>query len=170
MQTPGKRRQGLKIYLGGPMFRAAEVQYNLSLSGRLRKGGFEVYCPNENAGINDKTRADITPEAVYIADIRELESSNIFLCQVSEDSGTMWEAGYMDCLQHLDTSGFYKGVIGLATDIRLRTPPNPKKIGVDNQAFHVNAFITGGLKMSLGVYLDEESMIARLSALKEGAK
>jgi nucleoside 2-deoxyribosyltransferase len=117
----------LKIYLGGPMFSAADVQYNRALADRLRALGFEVYCPNENASINDKTRSDLTGEAIYLADIRELESSNIFLCQVAEDSGTMWEAGYMNCLARHVNPKRYFGTIGLATDIRLRTLPNPRQ-------------------------------------------
>ena len=152
----------MRIYLGGPMFTAAEVAHNLRLAARLRQEGFSVYTPNENASINDKSRTDITPERVYEADIHELEAANVFVCQVAEDSGTMWEAGYMDCLsKHVDRERYW-GVIGLATDIRLHTNPDPSKTGIDNQALHVNAFISGGLKCSLGVYLDEDTMIDAL--------
>src|SRR5208283_3709476 len=127
----------MKIYLGGPMFSAAEVQYNLQLAARLRSLSFQVYCPNENISINDKTRTDLTGERIYQADMEEIESSNIFLCQVSEDSGTMWEAGYMDCLSRRVAPNRYLGSIGLATDIRLRTLPNPEQSGADNQAFYL---------------------------------
>jgi nucleoside 2-deoxyribosyltransferase len=157
----------MKLYLGGPMFLAADVAHNISLARRLRKAGFEVYCPNENNSINDKTRVDITPEKVYLSDIQQLENSNVFVCQVAEDSGTMWESGYMDCLSKRVDSARYLGTIGLATDIRLQTMPDPSRAGVDNQALHLNAFITGGLKLSLGIYLDEESMIRKLISLKE---
>jgi hypothetical protein len=72
----------------------------------------------------------------------------------------------MNCLsRHVDPSRYY-GVIGLATDMRLRTPPHPDKHGVENQALHINALIVGGLQRSLGVYLDEESMIARLEQIR----
>jgi hypothetical protein len=149
------------------MFTAAEVAHNLRLAAKLRREGFEVYAPNENVSINDKSRADITPERVYDSDIRELEAANIFVCQVAEDSGTMWEAGYMDCLsKHVDRQR-YLGVIGLATDIRLRTTPDATKVGIDNQALHINAFISGGLKCSLGVYLDEDAMIAALRSTRD---
>ena len=152
----------MKLYLGGPMFTAAEVAYNLRLAARLREHGFAVYCPNESEPINDKTRTNVTARLVYDVDIEALESCHVLICQVSEDSGTNWEAGYMDCLaKHVDPARYY-GVIGLATDIRLRTPPDPSKSGVENQAGHVNALVVGGLQQSLGVYLDEEAMIARL--------
>jgi hypothetical protein len=156
----------VKIYLGGPMFSAADVQYNVGLAAQLRDLGLNVYCPNENVLINDKTRSDLTGEAIYRADVAELESSNVFLCQVAEDSGTMWEAGYMDCLsRHVDPKR-YLGCIGLATDIRLRTPPNPRQAGVDNQAFYLNQFVVGGLKLSLGVYLTEDDLFTHLLLLK----
>ena len=152
----------MKIYLGGPMFTYAEVVNNLRLAKKLRENGFEVYCPNENDSINDKTRTDITAEKIYMADVKELENSNVFLCQVAEDSGTMWEAGYMDCLSKYVDSEKYKGAIGLATDIRLQTAPDPKKCGIDNQSMYLNQFIIGGLKLSLGVFTDEDQLIQKL--------
>ncbi len=156
----------MKLYLAGPMFTAAEATYNLRLARRLREHGFEVYCPNESEPINDKTRNDITGERIYQADIEALEWSNVYVYQVSEDSGTNWEAGYMDCLStHVDPSRYY-GVIGLATDIRLRSLPDPTKTGVENQAGHANALVIGGLQRSLGVYLDEAGMIERLLAVR----
>jgi hypothetical protein len=152
----------MRLYLGGPMFTAAEVTHNLRLAGVLREHGFEVYCPNESEPINDKTRTDITGKVIYEFDIEALEASNVMICQVSEDSGTNWEAGYMDCLsKHVNPDQYY-GVIGLATDIRLRTLPDPAKSGVDNQAGYLNQLVVGGLQRSLGIYLDEASMIERL--------
>ena len=162
----------MKLYLAGPMFTAAEVAYNLALTARLREHGFEVYCPNESEPINDKTRNDITGRIIYDFDIAALEASNVLICQVSEDSGTNWEAGYMDCLAKRVDPARYYGVIGLATDIRLRTPPDPTKAGVDNQAGYLNPLVVGGLQGSLGVYVDEETMIARLLEVRrerEGA-
>jgi hypothetical protein len=157
---------GMKIYLGGPMFSLPNVLFNLDLARTLRGRGFEVYCPNENARINDKTRPDITAEAVYRADLEELESAEVFLCQVAEDSGTMWEAGYFDRLTREDPMR-YAGVIGLATDIRLATPPDPTKTGVDNQSWAINAFIIGGLKSSLGVYHDLDALFRALDKCRE---
>lgn len=149
------------------MFVAAEVAHNLRLAARLRAEGFEVYCPNESEPINDKTRIDITTRKVYEWDLAALEAANVYICQVSEDSGTNWEAGYMDCLaRHVDPSRYY-GVIGLATDIRLRTPPDPTKSGPHNLAGLINAFVAGGLESSLGIVLDEEHLIQRLHEIRE---
>jgi len=156
----------MKIYLGGPMFVAAEVRYNLWLAGELRAHGFEVYCPNESEPINDKTRTDITGRTVYLADIAAVEDANVLLCQVSEDSGTNWEAGYMDCLARRVDPARYYGILGLATDIRLDAPPDPTKPGVDNQTLHINQLVVGGLQLSLGIVYDEESAIVRLLEIR----
>ncbi len=152
----------MELYLAGPMFTAAEATYNLALAARLRGHGFGVYCPNESEPINDKTRSDVTARLIYDVDLAALESANVLICQVSEDSGTNWEAGYMDCLSRRVDPDRYYGVIGLATDIRLRTLPDPAKSGVENQAGYVNALVVGGLQRSLGVFLDEEEMVAKL--------
>jgi hypothetical protein len=152
----------MRVYLGGPMFVAAEVRYNLWLADELRRSGFEVYSPNESEPINDKTRTDITARKIYDADIEALEWSNVYICQVSEDSGTNWEAGYMDALNKRVDASRYLGVLGLATDIRLQQPPVPSRSGIDNQAFYVNSFVVGGMQSSLGVVYSEDDLIAAL--------
>lgn len=152
----------MRLYLGGPMFVAPEVRYNLWLTGELRQAGFEVYCPNESEPVNDKTRTDITARKIYDADVQALLDSHVYICQVSEDSGTNWEAGYMDALnKHVD-SHRYLGVLGLATDIRLQQLPDPARPGIENQAFYVNPFIVGGMQSSLGVVYSEAELISRL--------
>lgn len=156
----------MRIYLGGPMFTQAEAEYNLRLATKLRDRGYSVYCPNESEPINDKTQINVTAKMIYEFDIAALEDANLLVCQVSEDSGTNWEAGYMDCLSRRVDPGRHYGIVGLATDMRLRTLPDPDKTGLDNQAFHVNALVAGGLQSSLGVYLDEDSLFARLAEIR----
>lgn len=156
----------MRVYLGGPMFVAAEVRYNLWLAALLRDHGYEVYCPNESEPINDKTRTDITARKIYDADIEALEWANVYICQVSEDSGTNWEAGYMDCLSKRVDPGRYYGVIGLATDIRLQQRPDPARSGIENQAFYVNSFIVGGMQSSLGVAYSEDDLLGRLAGIR----
>ena len=157
----------MKIYLGGAMFTKAEIEYNLKMAEKLRSCGFEVYCPNENTQINDKLSADITGELIFQLDMEQMLSSNVYICQISEDSGTMYETGFMDCLnKHVDPSKYY-GVIGLATDMRLKTAPDPRKSGVDNQAMYLNQFVIGGLKSSLGVYTDEDALLEALKRVEK---
>ena len=156
----------MRIYMAGAMFTEADKQYNLRLAERLRSHGFEVYCPNESEPINDKTRTDVTGKMIYDFDILELEASNVVLFQVSEDSGSNWEAGYMDALsKYVDPQRWY-GVMGMATDIRLQSIPNPSKSGVDNQAGYLNQLVVGGLQKSLGIYRTADAAIARLIEIR----
>ncbi|CAN5412443.1 hypothetical protein BH09CHL1_BH09CHL1_31200 [soil metagenome] len=156
----------MRIYLGGPMFTQADGEYNLRLATKLRNQGYSVYCPNESEPINDKTHTNVTAKMIYEFDIAALEDANLLVCQVSEDSGTNWEAGYMDCLsRRVDPSRYY-GIVGLATDMRLRSLPDLNRTGVDNQALHINALVIGGLQSSLGVYLDQEALFARLAEIR----
>lgn len=156
----------MRIYMAGAMFTAADKEFNLRLAAQLRTHGFDVYCPNESEPINDKKRTDVTAEMIYDFDIRELEASNVVLLQVSEDSGSNWEAGYMDALsKHVDPERWY-GVMGMATDIRLQTLPNPAQSGVENQAGNLNALIVGGLQQSLGVFTSADDAIAQLRRIR----
>jgi hypothetical protein len=156
----------MRIYMAGAMFTEADKQYNLGLAERLRSHGFAVYCPNESEPINDKTRTNVTGKMIYDYDIAELEASNVVLLQVSEDSGSNWEAGYMDALaKYADPNRWY-GVIGMATDIRLQSIPNPGQAGVDNQAGYINQLVVGGLQKSLGIYGTIDEAIARLMDIR----
>ena len=157
----------MQVYVGGPMFTAAEKRYNLWLAGVLRDAGYDVYCPNESEPINDKTRDDVTGRLIYEYDIGELEASNVVLFQVSEDSGSNWEAGYMDALsKYVDPERWY-GVMGMATDIRLQSVPNPAQSGVDNQAGYLNQLVVGGLQKSLGIYRTADDAIDRLIHIRD---
>lgn len=156
----------MRIYMAGAMFTEADKEYNLRLAARLRSEGFEVYCPNESEPINDKTRTDVTGAMIYNYDIGELEASQVVLFQVSEDSGSNWEAGYMDALsRYVDPHRWY-GVLGMATDIRLQSVPNPAQSGVDNQAGYLNQLVVGGLHQSLGIVRTADDAIARLIAIR----
>jgi hypothetical protein len=156
----------MRIYMAGAMFTEADKEYNLRLAATLRSHQFDVFCPNESEPTNDKTRTDITGALIYDYDIGQLEASNVVLLQVSEDSGSNWEAGYMDALSRYGDSGRWYGVIGMATDIRLQSTPNPAQAGVDNQAGYLNQLVVGGLQKSLGICRTANQAIARLIEIR----
>lgn len=156
----------MRIYMAGAMFTLADAEYNLRLASTLRSNRFDVYCPNESEPINDKSRVDVTGKMIYDADIGELEATNVVLLQISEDSGSNWEAGYMDALAKYGDRERYYGVLGMATDIRLQSVPNPAQSGVDNQAGYINQLVVGGLQQSLGICRTEDEAIARLIAVR----
>jgi hypothetical protein len=163
-----RRNEAMKVYIGGPMFIESQIDYNLALARSIRDSGMKFYCPNENVEINDKSRSDITGEKIYRHDISEIMDSNVFVCQVADCAGTNWEAGYFDCLsKHVDPSK-YLGVIGLCTDIRLFTTPDPRKPSFDNQTMYYNQFMIGGLKCSLGICTSKADLLDRLVAINKG--
>lgn len=149
------------------MFIESQIEYNLLLARSIRAIGIEVYCPNENTEINDKSRKDITGEKIYQHDVVEMLSSNVFVCQVADCPGTNWEAGYFDCLSSNVDKNKYLGVIGLSTDIRLFTPPDQSKPSYDNQTMYLNQFMVGGLKCSLGLCTSRAELIERLEKIRE---
>jgi hypothetical protein len=73
----------------------------------------------------------------------------------------------MDCLSRYVDPIAYCGVLGMATDIRLQSQPNPAQAGVDNMAGYVNPLVVGGLQLSLGIVTTEEDALARLSEVRE---
>jgi hypothetical protein len=152
----------MRIYMAGPMFTAADKAWNLGLAQRLRGHDFWVFCPNESEPNEDTTREHVSARLIYDVDIAALESCNVVLLQVSEDSGANWEAGYFDCLSKRVDPARHYGIVGLATDFRLHAVPDPGRRGVENQAPHVNALVAGGLQASLGVFLTEEEAIGRM--------
>jgi hypothetical protein len=152
----------MRIYMAGPMFTAADKAWNLGLAQRLRGHDFWVFCPNESEPNEDTTREHVSARLIYDVDIAALESCNVVLLQVSEDSGANWEAGYFDCLSRRVDPARHYGIVGLATDFRLHAVPDPGRRGVENQAPHVNALVAGGLQASLGVFLTEEEAIGRM--------
>ena len=48
----------------------------------------------------------------------------------------------------------------------LRQMPDPNRTGVENQAFHINAFIVGGMQSSLGIVYDEDELVSRLKQIQ----
>lgn len=156
----------MQVYIAGPMFIESQIDYNLMLARRIRKLGIEAYCPNENVEINDKRRTDITGEKIYLHDMKMMEQSNVLICQIADCPGTNWEAGYFDCLSTRVDSSRYLGVIGLTTDIRLKTAPDPSKPSYDNQTMYLNQFMIGGLKCSLGVCVNKEELFSKLSDIR----
>lgn len=100
-----------KIYLAGPLFTHAELEYNCKLKDMLLKNEFSVFLPQEDA--EDTTSERENQEAIFNKCMEGINSSELvvaILDGVDVDSGTAWEIGY----------AYAKGkpVIGLRTDFR----------------------------------------------------
>lgn len=81
----------MKIYLAGPLFNAAEQEFNAKLAGLLRTSGHEVWLPQEIEQ-RDKTAAEVFTKDVEGVDWAEVVVAN--MDGPDPDSGTCWECGY----------------------------------------------------------------------------
>lgn len=101
------------IYLAGPLFSRAELEYNLKLKDMLLNNGFSVFLPQEDAEDSALERESQNQEYIFMKCVEGVDASDLVVAVldgVDVDSGTAWEIGY----------AYAKGkpVIGLRTDFR----------------------------------------------------
>ena len=101
------------IYLAGPLFTHAELEYNRKLKDMLLNNGFSVFLPQEDAEDAAQDRERQNQECIFRKCVEGVDTSDLvvaILDGVDVDSGTAWEIGY----------AYAKGkpVIGLRTDFR----------------------------------------------------
>lgn len=101
------------IYLAGPLFTHAELEYNRELKDMMIKKGFSVFLPQEDAEDAAAEREKQNQEWIFKKCLEGVNSSDIVVAVldgVDVDSGTAWEIGYAYARG--------KPVIGLRTDFR----------------------------------------------------
>lgn len=135
----------LKVYLATNFFNEATFEYTKKIGYRLRSLGFEVYIPQENGEINDKTSESasiITDVDIANADNKHLENSDVLVAcldGVEIDSGVSAEIGYFSGLarseERLCASPRAKRIFGLYTDIR--------RDGEGDNRFYINLYTKG---------------------------
>lgn len=101
------------IYLAGPLFSRAELEYNLKLKDMLLNNSFSVFLPQEEAEDSAMGRESQNQEYIFMKCAEGVNASDLVVAVldgVDVDSGTAWEIGY----------AYAKGkpVIGLRTDFR----------------------------------------------------
>lgn len=101
------------VYLAGPLFTHAELEYNRKLRDNLLKKGLLVFLPQEDAEDDATTHDKQSQESIFKRCVMGVDSSDIVIAVldgVDVDSGTAWEIGYAYARG--------KPVIGLRTDFR----------------------------------------------------
>lgn len=142
----------IKVYLANGLFSMADREFNKKITEELRNifPEVEFYLPQENLGINDKTKV-VTSQDIARGDVKELRESDIVIAVldgVEVDSGVATECGIAYALD--------KPVLGLITDIRFNNDNLEGKkelIGRDvfeNPIMYRNLFLTGIIKESGG--------------------
>lgn len=109
----------MKLYLAGPLFTAAEREFNRRLARGLEKLGHEVFLPQEHVD------SDQTAKEIYETDIEGIHWAETIVANMDgpdPDSGTAWECGYATALK--------KKVLTYRTDLR-------SAADCDNSAFNL---------------------------------
>jgi len=80
----------MRIYFAGPLFTAAERDWNVALAGALRASGHEVFLPQEQEPGKDAA-------GIFATDVGGIDWADglvAIMDGADPDSGTCWEVGY----------------------------------------------------------------------------
>lgn len=153
----------VRVYLAGSMFCEADRMYNSFVAQKIREvcgDKIDLYVPQENASINDKTKC-ADSNAIFWGDYNRLQNTDILIVRIDGDvipSGSSAEIGIMsqrnqNWLQN--PQGRQPKIIGLCTDSR-----NPKSTYLDaknelmknndyeSQYCYFNLFTVGCIKVN----------------------
>lgn len=132
----------MKIYLATNFFSDMGFEWTKKVGYRLRSLGFDVYIPQENGEINDKSNNEVTDVDIANGDNKYLEDANILVAcldGVEIDSGVSAEIGYFSGLiraeKRLSVCPKSRTIIGIYTDIR-------QNASGDNR-FYINLYTKG---------------------------
>ncbi len=136
-----------KVYFASPLFDEASRDWNEKVVREIRKKyDVNIYLPQENSEINDKSDADaqITSVDIFDLDTEKLAAADILIANLDGgleiDSGVACEVGYFASLCAKDSS---KKIVGLISDVRWNA-----KNGTENEQHGVykNLYVVGAVK------------------------
>jgi nucleoside 2-deoxyribosyltransferase len=155
----------MKIYFAAPMFAKSDLRYNDYLVKQIRAidATIQIYLPQENGDINDKT-AYANSQMIAQADTNEVLDSDLMIALldgITIDAGVASEIGVAYAKEI--------PIIGLYTDTRQQGADNTQKLEAlqtiaENQFHYVNLYTTGLIKLN-GQIVNTES--ALLQAVRE---
>lgn len=157
----------MKAYLANGLFSMGDRYTNEVLATAVREAvpGIELYVPQENGAINDKS-AYADSLAIAHADMEKLEESDVLIAVldgVEIDSGVAAEIGAFSMLK--------RPIIGVFTDVRQQGRDNSKKIdalvadGLENQFIYRNLFVVGLIKNRGCIVSSVEDLVKQVKAL-----
>lgn len=138
----------MKAYLANGLFSLGDRYVNAELARQLREAlpTIDLYVPQENPAINDKT-AYADSEAIANADLQALANSDVLVAVIDGieiDSGVAAEIGAF--------ATYNRPIIGIFTDVRQQGRDQAKKIAAlqadatENQFVYRNLFVVGLIK------------------------
>jgi nucleoside 2-deoxyribosyltransferase len=152
----------MKIYLAAPLFSESELSYNEMIYNELTGIGAEVYAPQMNAAINDKTKS-ADSVAIFRGDTERLEWADAIVAVLDGpvvDAGVAAEIGYM--------AAKGKTIYGLFTDSRESSKTAiPSKIELlsrplESQFPYVNLYVVGAIKENGDVFTSFDDLKAAI--------
>lgn len=159
----------MKIYFAAPLFAKSDLLYNAMLVEEIRtfSEALEIYLPQENEAINDKT-AYADSKMIALADTEKVLESDLMIALLDGltiDPGVASEIGV----------AYAKGIpiIGLYTDSRQQGGTHPKKIDAlqeiaENQFHYLNLYTIGLIKLNGAIVSNEEELHQTLKTYLEG--
>lgn len=155
----------MKIYFANDLFNDGTLMYNEYVVSKIEEElpDVEVYLPQRNDAINDKTQYADSLDIVK-ADYEQLEDSDVLVAVIdSDDSGVALEIGMFYMMN--------KPIIGIYTDTRRVAYGNDKKkdaidILGENQISYTNLMVVGAIKERGELVDNHEEAIRLLKNLK----
>lgn len=131
-----------KVYIAGPLFSEAELDFNKKLKEAVAKKGFPVYLPQENSEDTAHMRHEHKQNYIFQQNVEIIDDSDIILAVLDGadvDSGTAWEIGY----------AYAKGksIFGLRTDFRTLGSEGMINLMIDQSADAIAFDIPGVLEI-----------------------
>ena len=158
----------MKAYLANGLFSMGDRLVNSLIASEVRQAieGIDLYVPQENDAINDKSSyADSI--TIAKADMDKLRESDFLIAVIDGveiDSGVAAEIGAFYMMD--------KPIFALYTDVRQQGRDNEKKIqaliddGRENQFMYRNLFVVGLIKQTEGdIYSTVEQLIEGIKKL-----
>ena len=149
----------MKGYLANGLFSESDRAYNELIARRVRDvvEGIELYVPQENAALNDKSGyADSV--TIFKGDNDYLDKSDLLIAVIDGveiDSGVAAEIGRFALLRQMDIVMFGESkreILALYTDVRLGGASNTTKVSAliedstENQFMYRNLYVLGAVK------------------------
>ena len=148
----------MRLYVAGPLFSQAERSWLDTLAERLRAEGFECFVPHEHF----PALADVTLEQVYRIDTEGLRSADALVAWLDGpmiDDGTACEIGMFAELVR-SQSGRYRGIVAIATDLRLERRRDRGVVGGG-----MNLFVGGAIESCGKIVHAVDDVVAALREL-----
>jgi nucleoside 2-deoxyribosyltransferase len=156
----------MKIYLANGLFSEADFMYNELLYKEFTDLGHEVYAPQKNKAINDKSKS-ADSIAIFNGDTEKLEWADAIVAVldgIAVDPGVAAEVGYMAAKKKL--------ILGLLTDSRESSKTinaaktEALKNPLENQFTYSNLYVVGAVKKYGKVFTTRKELIKFLKKQK----